>query len=121
MTEPPAPRGEKDDTRPTAADARAVPALVERFERALGPAVCTPELVTDHNGHRVRARYRVWRWDCPCCAAGETDPDRIWRPLFIDSDGSVACDACHASAERIGKEVAIKLGVIRILEGLGIV
>jgi hypothetical protein len=106
--------------RPTAADARAVPALVERFERALGPAVCTPELVADGIGHRVRSRYRVWRWDCPCCAAGETDPDRIWRPLFIDSDGRVACDACHAPGEQIGKEVGIKLGVITILEGLGI-
>jgi hypothetical protein len=106
--------------RPTAADARAVPALVERFERALGPAVCTPELVADGHGHRVRPRYRIWRWDCPCCAAGETDPARIWRPLFIDSAGRVACDACDASGEQIGKEVRIKLSVIKILESLEI-
>ena len=106
--------------RPTAADARAVPALTERFERALGPSVCTPELVADGNNSQVRSRYRVWRWDCPCCAAGETDPARIWRPLFIDSEGRVMCDACHASGEQIGNEVRIRLGVIKLLEGLGI-
>ena len=106
--------------RPTAADARAVPALVERFERALGPAVSTPELVADHNGRPVPSRYRVWRWDCPCCGAGETDSAGIWRPLFIDSDGRVACDACQATGEQIGNEVRIKLGVITLLEGLGI-
>jgi hypothetical protein len=106
--------------RPTAADARAVPALVERFERALGPAIATPELVTDSNGRQVRARVRVWRWDCPCCSAGETDPDRAQRSLFIDSDGRVGCDACHASGEQIGREIRIKLEAIKLLEGLGI-
>jgi hypothetical protein len=44
----------------------------------------------------------------------------IWRPLFVDSDGRVVCDACNASAEQIGKEVRIRLGVIKLLEGLGI-
>jgi hypothetical protein len=106
--------------RPTAADARAVPALIERFQQALGPSVCTPELVADGNHGQVRSRYRVWRWDCPCCRVGETDPAGIWRPLFIDSDGRVVCNACNASAEQIGKEVRIRLGVIKLLEGLGI-
>ncbi len=106
--------------RPTAADAKAVPALVERFERALGPALTTPEFVTDTNDRRVCAHYRVWRWDCPCCSAGETHPDRHWRPLFIDSDGRVGCDACHATGEQIGNEIRIKLDAITLFEGLGI-
>jgi hypothetical protein len=108
--------------KPTAADARAVPALVERFERALGPAVTTPEHLTDSNGRQVRARIRVWRWDCPCCPADETNPDadRSRRSLFIDSDGRVGCEACHATGDQIGREVRIKLEAINLLEGLGI-
>ena len=106
--------------KPTAADAKAVPALVERFERALGPALTTPESVTDTDRRQVRAQYRVWRWDCPCCSAGETNPDQHWRTLFIDSDGRVACDACHATGEQIGNEIRIKLAAIRLFEGLGI-
>ena len=105
--------------KPTAADARAVPALVERFERALGPAITTPEFVTDSSGRQVR-RIRVWRWDCPCCAAGQSDPDRGRGSLFIDSDGRVACDSCHATGDQIGREVRIKLEAIKLLEGLGI-
>ena len=97
-----------------------MPALVERFERALGPAVVTPEFVTDATGSQVRTRYRVWRWDCPICVAREDDPDRHRQSLLIDSDGRVACDACHATGEQIGNEIRIKLAAIRLFEGLGI-
>ena len=106
--------------KPSAADAKAVPALVERFERALGPALTTPELVAGTDGRQVRADYRVWRWECPCCSADDSDPERLWRPLFIDSDGRVACERCHATGEQIGNEIRIKLDAIRLFEGLGI-
>lgn len=82
--------------------AAAVPRLVERFERALGPAVATPERIMGELGLE-RARYRVFRWACPVCGAGYDDP--VYRPLLIDSDGNVCCETSGCASERIAARV----------------
>lgn len=104
---------------PAAADERAVPDLVNKFSRALGWPVCTPEWVANH-GRMERAKYRVWRWDCPVCRAGERDPDGIYRPLVIDSDGRVGCNACNGSVDAIAAEVGVAFDRQLILENLGL-
>ena len=95
--------------------------VVWRFTPALGPAVSTPEWITDGRGGLRRATYRVWRWDCPICRAGEDDPDHIYRPLVIDTDGRVSCDECHATPEAIGREIVLQCDVQSLLEALEIV
>lgn len=96
--------------------------LVERFTRALGPPVATPEWVmaADHRETRrlERARYRVWRWRCPVCGAGYGDP--IWRPLLIDSDGRMVCEASQCSEDSIAAEIRIALDGLALLERLEI-
>jgi len=82
--------------------------VVERFERALGSAVATPEQIMGDRGLE-RARYRVFRWVCPVCGAGYGDP--IYRPLVIDSDGRVGCEASNCSVEQIAAKVADALDV----------
>jgi hypothetical protein len=42
----------------------------------------------------------VFRWCCPACGGGESDPDRIWRPFVVDSDGNVGCNALGCLADR---------------------
>jgi hypothetical protein len=74
--------------------------LVERLTAALGPPCATPEWVTAGDGERKRADYRVFRWRCPACGGGEGDPDRIWRPFSVDSDGNVDCNAPGCSDDR---------------------
>ena len=103
---------------PSAADRRAVSDLVKKFGRALGAPVCTPEWVANHR-KLERAKYRVWRWDCPLCHAGARDPDGIHRPLIIDSDGRIGCSACHAPLDAIAAAVGVALDRQLILENLG--
>jgi hypothetical protein len=62
--------------------------VIERFARVLGPPVATPDVIYD-GGKLVPSRYRVFRWRCPCCGGGESDPDQIYRPMAVDSDGRV--------------------------------
>ena len=76
---------------------RAVPALVEQLTRALGPPIATPELVAGDDGRLVRAEYRVFRWPCPACHAGYDDPNPIYSPFVVDSDGRVWCEAPYCS------------------------
>ncbi len=103
---------------------QAVAELVERMTRALGRPVCTSEWVMADDyreTHRkVRARYRVWRWRCPVCGGGLEDPDLIYRPLAVDSDGRVRCEASGCSPDVIATEVRIKLATQTLLESLGI-
>lgn len=65
--------------------------LVTYLTEVLGPPIATP----------LPARYRVWRWDCPRCFMGRTDPDGIWLPFSLDSEGRLMCNACHASEEHL--------------------
>jgi hypothetical protein len=69
-------------------DSRQTAAAIERLSAALGPPVCTPELLADGQGGLERAHYRVWKWPCPACGAGEDDP--FWRPLTVDSNAAGA-------------------------------
>jgi hypothetical protein len=69
--------------RSAVSESRSTRELIDRLERALGPAVATPE----HRG------YRVHRWCCPACGGGLDDPQWIWRPFVVDSDGRVWCEA----------------------------
>jgi hypothetical protein len=87
---------------------KATATLIERFTRALGEPVSTPE----------PARYRVFRWDCPVCRAGESDPAGIYRPLAVDSDGQVRCKT-GCSLEAIAAEVCFELDVRALLDSLG--
>jgi hypothetical protein len=97
-----------------------VAAVVERFSRALGAAVSTPEWVNSSAGGLERASYRVWRWRCPVCRAGDSDPDQLYRPFSVDSDGEVWCSACDCSAEEVRREVQIALDVRELLDALGV-
>jgi hypothetical protein len=92
---------------------RATVELIERLTRALGPPVSTPDLVRCADGQLQRSRYRVHRWRCPSCLGGESDPDLIWRPLVVDSDGRVFCDASQCSAEAIASAVRERLAAKR--------
>ena len=100
------------------ASPKLVAQVVERFTRALGEPVCTPEWIADGNGGLERAKYRVWRWDCPLCRSGERDPDRIYRPFAIASDGEAWCDSCEASAAEVRREIQIALDVRELHRGL---
>jgi len=71
-------------------------------------------------GKLERAKYRVFRWRCCVCKGGWDDPDGIWRPLVIDSDGDVRCEAAACSPERIAVEVRTLLDVQLLLDSLGI-
>jgi hypothetical protein len=91
-------RADRPTTRRSAQ--RDVFRFVERLSECLGPPVSTPELISVGDGKLERARYRVFRWCCPACGGGESDPDRIWRPFFVDSDGAVTCNALGCLADR---------------------
>jgi len=91
---------------------------VERFTAALGPAVATPEFIADGSGGQRLATFRVWRWDCPCCRAGERDQLGIYRPFAVDADGEVWCGACNPSPEAVKREIQVRLDVHRPLEAL---
>jgi hypothetical protein len=90
--------------------------LIALFTRALGPPVATPEWVVAGNGRLERAPYRVFRWICPVCGAGADDP--IYRPLVIDSEGVVCCDASRCSTKSIAAEVRVQLDVCDLLDSL---
>ena len=59
---------------------------IGRLTELLGRPVATPAL-----------GYRVFRWDCPVCRAGDLDPNRIYRPFWVDSEGRLGCNSCDAS------------------------
>jgi hypothetical protein len=80
---------------------RATRLLIDGLTRALGPPVATPEWISADGGEPQRARYRVFRWRCPSCHAGESDPDLIWRPFVVDSDGRVWCGGPHCSTDEL--------------------
>lgn len=96
--------------------------LIARLTFALGPTACTPEWVMAPNYRETRrlerARYRVWRWRCPACGGGDDDPDRIWRPLAIDSRGSVWCEAGRCTQDEIARAVRHVLELERLLGGV---
>lgn len=79
--------------------------LIDTLARALGPPVATPEFVCVGAGKRERARYRVFRWVCPSCGGGRDDPELIWRPFVVDSDGRVFCDVAGCSQEQLAATV----------------
>ncbi len=77
--------------------------LLEALTRALGPAISTPEVTVGDSGRLERSRYRVHRWGCPVCrTGGPGSGDPIYRPLVLDSEGELHCQACHCSPEAIG-------------------
>jgi hypothetical protein len=82
---------------------RTTAALIDALTRSLGPPVATPEWISVGAGKRERARYRVFRWRCPACQGGWGDPDLIWRPLVVDSDGNVWCEAPGCSDDRLAE------------------
>jgi hypothetical protein len=84
---------------------RAARLLIDGLTRALGPPVSTPELISAGGGKLERARYRVFRWRCPSCYGGEEDPQQIYRPFVVDSDGRVWCEAPHCSADELAATV----------------
>jgi hypothetical protein len=95
--------------------------LLDSFVRVLGRPVATPELVRGADGKLERPRFRVWRWGCPVCRVQETDPDRIWRPLAVDSDDHVTCNACGCSPEELGaavRELEETIEIVRVLPAL---
>lgn len=94
--------------------------LLAHFSRALGDPAATPEWVCARDGELERARYRVFRWRCCVCRGGWDDPDGIWRPLVIDSDGHVRCEAAGCSPERIAAAVRVLLDIEKLLDSLGI-
>lgn len=98
---------------------RSTEKLVERFTRALGEPVATPEQIVEADGRLGRARFRVFRWPCPVCCAGYDDPLGLYRPLVIDSDDHVHCTASDCSLERIAAEVRRQLDVVTFLDSLG--
>lgn len=80
--------------------------LLELLTRALGQPVSTPEVVRGDSGRLERSRYRVHHWGCPvCCAGGAGSGDPIYRPLVLDSEGSLYCGASRCSPEAIGRAV----------------
>ena len=95
---------------------RATISLIATFTRAMGPPVATPDWLRSGDGQYERAKYRVFRWTCPRCHAGWDDP--IWRPLVIDSDGRVRCEASRCSAEAIAQEIRVLLDAARLLDSL---
>jgi hypothetical protein len=97
---------------------RATIELVDQMTRALGRAIATPEWVSVGGGRRERADVRVWRWTCPVCSGGADDPDGIWRPLAVWSDGGVQCEANDCELSLIAQEVAIRLDVEALLRSL---
>lgn len=77
--------------------------LLELLTRALGQPVSTPEVVRGGSGRLERSRYRVHHWGCPVCGAGGAGSgDPIYRPLALDSEGALHCQASHCSPEAIG-------------------
>jgi hypothetical protein len=72
--------------------------LVEQLTRAIGAPVATPAVISVGNGEVDRARYRVFRWRCPACGGGRDDP--IYRPLVVDTDGRVWCEAPGCPVEQ---------------------
>jgi hypothetical protein len=86
---------------------RVVTALIDRLAQALGNPVATPERLTAAGGKLERARYRVWRWPCPVCLAGGDDP--IYRPLVVDSDGRVWCEAAGCTTDALSRAVRARL------------
>jgi hypothetical protein len=94
--------------------------LVAHFSRALGDPVATPEWISVGEGKLERAKCRVFRWRCCVCKGGWDDVDGIWKPLVIDSDGDVRCEADGCSPERIAVEVRTLLDVQKLLDSLGI-
>ncbi len=83
---------------------RAIVELIAWFTRALGPPIATPEMVTGADGQLERAQYRVFRWRCPACRGGSDD--WLYRPMVINSDGRVFCDASSCSADQIAEAIA---------------
>lgn len=80
--------------------------LLELLTRALGQPVSTPEVVRGDSGRLERSRYRVHRWGCPVCSTGGPGSgDPIYRPLVLDSEGNLYCDAAHCAPEAIGCSV----------------
>jgi hypothetical protein len=106
----------RQPTTTRASHSRIVAEAVERFTRAFGPPIATPECVNDGRGGLERARFRQWRWPCPVCGGGSDDP--IYRPLVITSDGEVRCEACDCDAPALRTELEIALGVRALLEEL---
>jgi hypothetical protein len=95
-----------------------VSAAVERLTLALGEPVATPEWVEDANRNRVGSQFRVWRWRCPACGAGEGDP--IYRPLVVDSDGRVRCEAHDCTMAEIREAVDARINVDALLRSIGV-
>jgi hypothetical protein len=90
---------------------RATTRLIDALGGVLGPPVATPEFVCAANGKLDRARYRVFRWVCPSCGGGRDDPELIWRPFVVDSDGRVFCEARYCSEEKLVATLRTLLGI----------
>jgi hypothetical protein len=103
LREEPAGRAER-----TRAATRATAALISRLTEALGQPVATPEWLSAGGGKLERAHHRVFRWRCPACVGGDDDP--IYRPLVVDSDGRVRCEASDCSAQAIAAGARAVLG-----------
>jgi hypothetical protein len=97
---------------------RATAQLIERFTRAPGKPVATPEWISAGDGRLERATYRVWRWGCPVCCEHLDDPRGIYRPLSIDSDGNVQCSATGCDPEEIARHIGDMLVVEDLLDSL---
>jgi hypothetical protein len=87
--------------------------LVDRLERALGPAACTPAWVMGADRQLEAARYRVWRWRCPSCLGGEEDPLQLYRPFVVDSDGRVWCEGRACFPDRLQATLCELIGDAR--------
>ena len=80
--------------------------LLEVLTRALGQPVSTPEVVRGDSGRLERSRYRVHRWGCPVCrTGGPGSGDPVYRPLVLDSEGNLYCQASHCAPEAVGRAV----------------
>jgi hypothetical protein len=87
---------------------KAAAELVARLTAALGTPSTTPERVMGAGGSLERAGYRVFRWRCPACRGGHDDPGHRlghvvigYRPLVVDSDGRMVCEAGGCSVAQI--------------------
>jgi len=90
--------------------------LLDRLARALGDPVATPEWISAGGGKLERAKYRVFKWECPVCHEGAG----TWRPLVLDSDGRIFCGASRCAPERIAAEIRVLLNTQRLLDSLGV-
>jgi hypothetical protein len=97
---------------------RAAVELVAAMTCAFGQPVKTPAWICGADGRIERSRYRVFKWRCPVCGGGFDDPDRIHRPLTVDSDGEVWCSANRCTPEQIGEAVRRELDLCALLDTL---